>query len=80
MLSLISSLAGALEGVTDIVDNISTWLRQKERDQLVRKAETADDKQAILERHSRARRARAASKYDRVRGDLNQDPANRDGR
>lgn len=76
MLNLVSSVAGAIEGVTDWLDGLTTWLRRKERDELVRKAETADDKQAILNRHAAARRARARAKHDRVLGN---DPANRDG-
>lgn len=70
---LVSSFAGAIEAVADFADGVADWLRRKERDKLVRKAESADEKQAILDRFKRARAARA-----RNGGVPEESPANRD--
>lgn len=75
MFSFVGSIAGAIEGVSNVLDNVTSWLRQRERDKLVRKADDADEMEEMLERHDAARDARARAKYDKLQPN---DPANRD--
>jgi len=75
MFGIVGKIAGAIEGVSDLANKLADWLRQRGRDQLVRKAENADDKQRIIERHNKTRAARARA---RLNGMLADDPANRD--